>query len=230
MTVTTLLSGDLIGMLQFARGNSLLCTYIVVYTFIAYVAISIHMNVVRRFGGVAAVLLATVRKGMTLILSFILFPKAFSWYYVWGAFLVLGGLLFSSLHNIHQKNSTKKKRDLQLQHKSTDIDDNDDDGVNMTSLGKTTTALLSSSSSETKRLLGNNIDEVNGGGDIEQHNGIHNGGTGKNSTDAMTVSSTLELTKDRLYEQNHSVSIATSEGGGSSFFGVGRSPSHDHQL
>jgi adenosine 3'-phospho 5'-phosphosulfate transporter B3 len=117
MTITTLLSGDLFGLFYFAQTSTLLCHYILVYTFVAYIAISIHMNVVRRFGGVAAVLLATGRKGMTLVLSFVLFPKAFSWYYVMGAVLVLGGLLLSSLIKINEKkrkNTHRKSTDMSM--------------------------------------------------------------------------------------------------------------------
>jgi len=106
MTITTFLSGDLMGLISFAQvspDRTRLCHYIVVYTFIAYIAISFHMALVRRFGGVTAVLVATGRKGMTLILSFLLFPKKFSWLYVLGAFMVLGGLLLSSLLKIQKK-------------------------------------------------------------------------------------------------------------------------------
>ena len=81
-----------------------------IYTFIAYIAISFHMTVVRKFGGVAAVLVATGRKGMTLILSFLLFPKAFSWLYVLGGVLVLGGLLISSIVKINSRNKELKKK------------------------------------------------------------------------------------------------------------------------
>lgn len=115
MTVTTLLSGDLMGLtrfLQVSPDRTRLSHYIVVYTFIAYIAISFHMGLVRRFGGVTAVLVATGRKGMTLILSFVFFPKKFSWLYVLGALMVLGGLMLSSLFKIQRrkqnKNSVKK--------------------------------------------------------------------------------------------------------------------------
>ena len=106
MTVTTLLSGDLLGLIAFAKGNQKLLAFMAVYTFVAYIAISVHMNVVKRFGGVAAVVLATGRKGMTLILSFVLFPKQFSWFYVAGAILVLGGLMVQSLVKIYSKSTT----------------------------------------------------------------------------------------------------------------------------
>jgi solute carrier family 35 (adenosine 3'-phospho 5'-phosphosulfate transporter), member B3 len=122
MTITTLLSGDLLGMVAFAQTNSHLCHYILVYTFVAYIAISVHMNVVRRFGGVAAVLLATGRKGMTLVLSFILFPKAFSWYYVMGAILVLGGLLLSSLAKMKSRKKQQiPQQQLTRQHRTEEM-------------------------------------------------------------------------------------------------------------
>jgi solute carrier family 35 (adenosine 3'-phospho 5'-phosphosulfate transporter), member B3 len=103
MTFTTLLSGDLVGALTQTLQSRQLAVYFTIYTFVAYLAISFHMSVVKRFGGVTAVLLATGRKGMTLVLSFILFPKAFSWFYPVGAVLVLGGLLASSLLKIRDK-------------------------------------------------------------------------------------------------------------------------------
>jgi len=118
MTCTTLLSGDLLGALQQAMQNRQLAIYFTVYTFIAYLAISMHMSVVKRFGGVAAVLLATGRKGMTLVLSFILFPKGFSWFYPAGAFLVLGGLAVSSLIKIRSSNNRKER----LQRHASDIE------------------------------------------------------------------------------------------------------------
>lgn len=103
MTGSTLLSGDLIGILAKAHKDHQLAMYMAIYTFVSYIAITMHMNVVKRFGGVASVVLATARKGMTLVLSFVLFPKVFSWYYVIGAVLVLGGLMVSSLIKIHMR-------------------------------------------------------------------------------------------------------------------------------
>lgn len=95
--------------LQILQSQQLL-TYFTIYTFIAYIAISMHMNVVKRFGGVTAVLVATGRKGMTLVLSFVIFPKAFSWLYLAGATMVLGGLLVSSLIKIRKNSESNDKR------------------------------------------------------------------------------------------------------------------------
>jgi solute carrier family 35 (adenosine 3'-phospho 5'-phosphosulfate transporter), member B3 len=109
MTISTVLSGDLIGSLQQIMTNRLLATYFAIYTFIAYIAISFHMNVVKRHGGVAAVFIATGRKAMTLIVSFVLFPKGFTWLYPIGSVLVLGGLTIASLAKIWSMPSQQGK-------------------------------------------------------------------------------------------------------------------------
>ena len=110
MTVTTLASGDLVRVVKLAMtSDTNLITYMVVYTFVAYVAISAFMMIVKNYGGVTAVLLSTARKGMTLILSFLLFPKNFSWFYVLGASLVLGGLLVISVGKTMQANKDVNK-------------------------------------------------------------------------------------------------------------------------
>ncbi len=116
MTVTTIWSGDLMGTFALALSNETLLAFIIVYTFVAYVAVSTYMQIVKRYGGVAAVLTATARKAMTLILSFCLFPKAFSWLYVFGALLVLGGLLYTSLLK-------QKKKQTEESTKSTENTD-----------------------------------------------------------------------------------------------------------
>lgn len=117
MTLSTVASGDLPGALLRINGNHQLKIYFAIYTFVAYIAISFHMNVVKRYGGVAAVLVATGRKAMTLILSFLLFPKSFSWFYPLGAILVLGGLLVSSLAkiNAHRKKSDSRPLNVAAQ-------------------------------------------------------------------------------------------------------------------
>lgn len=80
--------------------------YIIAYIFTSYFAVSAHTAVVKKFGGVAAVFVGTARKGMTLILSFVLFPKESNWKYAAGAILVLGGLTVASLEK--QRNRVLK--------------------------------------------------------------------------------------------------------------------------
>jgi solute carrier family 35 (adenosine 3'-phospho 5'-phosphosulfate transporter), member B3 len=143
MTLTTYLSGDLVGAVSQMMTNRILLYHYLLYTFIAYIAISFHMAVVKRYGGVAAVLVATGRKAMTLIVSFVLFPKRFTILYPIGAILVLGGLAVASLakiqskgrkqhdggkghHNSNGNGTTLLPRSTEMQHLMTDDNSIDD--------------------------------------------------------------------------------------------------------
>jgi adenosine 3'-phospho 5'-phosphosulfate transporter B3 len=105
MTVVTTFSGDLLGTLRHAAENPKTLGFLILYTLMSYIAVSIHMYSIKRFGGVTTVLLGTTRKGMTIILSFIVFPKPFSWYYVVGGVLVLGGLTYEGLRKKMKPNA-----------------------------------------------------------------------------------------------------------------------------
>merc|ERR1712146_584434 len=124
-------SGDLTGAVSYAinsvgTSNESIINYMVIYALLAYLAISFHMQMVKSFGSVAAVLVGNSRKTMTIMLSFIVFPKPFSWNYVIGGALVLGSLTYSGIlktrksklkekekksdNNIPKVNTFKKKR------------------------------------------------------------------------------------------------------------------------
>ncbi|KAL3792304.1 hypothetical protein HJC23_006216 [Cyclotella cryptica] len=97
MTAVTLMSGTLIQFGRWLQADSTLLLYFGLYTLLSYASISCYMTLVKRFGGVHAVLLTTARKAMTLVLSFLLFPKGFSWLYVHGSLLVLGAVMIASI-------------------------------------------------------------------------------------------------------------------------------------
>jgi hypothetical protein len=67
------------------------------YTAISYLAISIHMTMIREFGGIATVLIGNARKALTIVLSFLLFPKPGSIFYLLGGTLVFGGLTLNAV-------------------------------------------------------------------------------------------------------------------------------------
>ena len=113
MTMVTGYSGHLPAVIKLATSNQEIACYLVVYTLVSYTAISAFMMIVKEYGGVIAVLLATARKAMTLALSFVLFPEEFSWMYVLGAFLVLGGLMTASLFKQIRK-KTVEDRNLEM--------------------------------------------------------------------------------------------------------------------
>ena len=77
-----------------------------IYTVVAYVAITFHMALVKEFGGITTVLVGNTRKALTIVASFVLFPKPGSWMYVAGGFLVFGSLL----GNAYMKEMDKSTR------------------------------------------------------------------------------------------------------------------------
>eukprot|EP00281_Chroomonas_sp_CCMP1168_P000632 CAMPEP_0206269504 /NCGR_PEP_ID=MMETSP0047_2-20121206/32324_1 /ASSEMBLY_ACC=CAM_ASM_000192 /TAXON_ID=195065 /ORGANISM="Chroomonas mesostigmatica_cf, Strain CCMP1168" /LENGTH=397 /DNA_ID=CAMNT_0053697991 /DNA_START=86 /DNA_END=1279 /DNA_ORIENTATION=+ len=85
-------TGQIPAVIQFAVSNTSGAVMMLIYTIVAYVAISCHMRVVQKYGSVVAVLVGNMRKAGTISLSFMMFPKPFSMLYVYGSVLVLGGL------------------------------------------------------------------------------------------------------------------------------------------
>lgn len=93
MTVAFTLSGDLPIAIGYALANPHALLLMTIYTFLAYVAITFHMALVKEFGGIVTVLVGNTRKAITIVLSFILFPKPYSVFYLGGGVLVFGSLI-----------------------------------------------------------------------------------------------------------------------------------------
>jgi adenosine 3'-phospho 5'-phosphosulfate transporter B3 len=97
-------SGDLYAVL--ALSDSMAVVLLVAMGMATYVAISTYMVLIKTYSGVAVVLVATLRKAVTVVLSFVVYAKAFHFYYALGGTLMLGGILGRKV--IGQK---KQKRD-----------------------------------------------------------------------------------------------------------------------
>lgn len=93
MTVTFSLNGDLQNAFSYAFANPRALMLMTIYTFLAYVAITYHMALVKEFGGIVTVLVGNTRKAVTIVLSFVLFPKPLSILYAFGGILVFGSLI-----------------------------------------------------------------------------------------------------------------------------------------
>lgn len=93
MTLAFTWSGDLPEALAYALANPYAMTLLAIYTIIAYIAITFHMALVKEFGGVTTVLVGNTRKAMTIVMSFIMFPKPTSILYAFGTILVFGSLI-----------------------------------------------------------------------------------------------------------------------------------------
>ncbi|KAL7442010.1 hypothetical protein ACHAXH_007989 [Discostella pseudostelligera] len=125
--------------------------YMVLYILISHIAVSAHTAVVKKFGGVAAVFIGTARKGMTLMLSFALFPKESNWKYAVGSILVLGGLTVASLDK--QRN---KRRAVSNQQESFEMKSN---GKHQSMDNKLLVPTLPKDPSETANLINYNGDD-----------------------------------------------------------------------
>ena len=106
MTVFFSLTGDLQKATGYALANPHALFLMSIYTVIAYVAITFHMALVKEFGGITTVLVGNTRKALTIVASFIFFPKPGSWMYVAGGLLVFGSLI----GNAYMKEMDKSPR------------------------------------------------------------------------------------------------------------------------
>lgn len=87
------MSGDLQNAFAYATANPHAMWLLFIYTIVAYVAITFHMALVKEFGGITTVLVGNTRKAITIVLSFLLFPKPTSLLYFGGGVLVFGSLI-----------------------------------------------------------------------------------------------------------------------------------------
>lgn len=93
MTIAFTATGDLPLAFAYAMANPHALYLMIIYTFLAYIAITFHMALVKEFGGIVTVLVGNARKAMTIVLSFLLFPKPMSPLYIVGGVLVFGSLI-----------------------------------------------------------------------------------------------------------------------------------------
>jgi adenosine 3'-phospho 5'-phosphosulfate transporter B3 len=85
--------------------------------FVAYLAVSCHMTLVHELGSVAAVIVGNARKALTIALSFILFPKPFSMFYVLGVILVFGSVILNVVWK-EQRSNGQQLQKIQNQDKA----------------------------------------------------------------------------------------------------------------
>ena len=110
MTFFFTLSGDLQEAVTYACNDTYATVLMVIYTFLAYVAINFHMALVQEFGGIVTVLVGNTRKAITIVLSFILFPKPSSILYVFGGILVFGSLVGNAFMKERQYSGAGKSK------------------------------------------------------------------------------------------------------------------------
>lgn len=97
MSIAFSATGDIPEAVSYALANPHALYLMTIYTFLAYIAITFHMALVKEFGGIVTVLVGNTRKAVTIVLSFVFFPKPMSPLYVWGGVLVFGSLVANAI-------------------------------------------------------------------------------------------------------------------------------------
>lgn len=110
MSISFSLSGDLQYAFSYATANPHAMWLLIAYTFIAYIAITFHMALVKDFGGVTTVLVGNTRKAITIVLSFLLFPKPMSVLYIGGGVLVFGSLVGNAFMKDQQSSAKRESQ------------------------------------------------------------------------------------------------------------------------
>lgn len=84
----------------FCFKNPVVYAYIFLFSLSGYFGVNVVLNLVKMYGALIAVTVTTCRKGVTMVLSFLLFTKPFTMQYVWSGFIVLVGIYL----NVYSKN------------------------------------------------------------------------------------------------------------------------------
>ncbi|KHN79674.1 Adenosine 3'-phospho 5'-phosphosulfate transporter 2 [Toxocara canis] len=77
--------------------------YAILFGTLGYLGVNMVLSLIRTSGALLTVTVTTVRKAITIILSFLLFAKPFTITYLWGGLIVL----FSIYLNLYNKNRSK---------------------------------------------------------------------------------------------------------------------------
>jgi len=107
--IVCIVQGELEGALAYCYKNPLIYFLWSFRAFVIYFGVQCYLLLVKVAGNVTATTIGTIRKITTILFSFLLFPKPFSTFYLYGlaAFLVSCGL---SYHNFLQKNQKKEEK------------------------------------------------------------------------------------------------------------------------
>ncbi|KAI6205311.1 hypothetical protein M3Y94_00777800 [Aphelenchoides besseyi] len=100
----TMLSGEFFEAFSFFAKHPIeTYGYAAIFSLLGYMGINIVLTLVRTYGALIAVTVTTMRKAVTIVLSFFFFAKPFTFDYLWAAVLVLAAIYL----NVYSKNSTK---------------------------------------------------------------------------------------------------------------------------
>ena len=115
----TLLNGELVAAVRYCSDHPLTLAVLFGQSLSAYMGLQCYLTVVSRHGGVAAVLMANIRKLITIAISFLLFAKPCSKQHIVGLTCMVGGVYLGvSAKHRQGKLNVGKKLDVETIHPS----------------------------------------------------------------------------------------------------------------
>lgn len=102
LVASLLLSRQLIPAVEFCSQHPVeTYGYGALFSLAGYFGLQLVLTLVRTTGAFVAAMITTCRKVATVVLSFVLFSKPFSFQYVWSGLIVLLGVYLHTLNKVH---------------------------------------------------------------------------------------------------------------------------------
>ncbi|PIO64846.1 UAA transporter family protein [Teladorsagia circumcincta] len=104
LLVYTIISGEFFTAFEFFLENPYKTYgYALIFAIFGYLGVNVVLTLIKVCGALVAVTVTTLRKALTIILSFILFSKPFTVEYVWAGLVILLAIYL----NLYSKNKQK---------------------------------------------------------------------------------------------------------------------------
>ncbi|XP_025411327.1 adenosine 3'-phospho 5'-phosphosulfate transporter 2 [Sipha flava] len=115
LLLVLLVSGELIDGTTFCLQNPVTYAYIFLFSLSGFFGVQAVLSLIRTCGALVAVTVTTCRKALTIVISFLLFSKPFTFQYVWAGLLIVIGIYLNVLgktNHIDLKTTLKNSRNI----------------------------------------------------------------------------------------------------------------------
>mmetsp|Transcript_2234 Transcript_2234/g.5285 ORF Transcript_2234/g.5285 Transcript_2234/m.5285 type:complete len:129 (+) Transcript_2234:992-1378(+) len=109
-------TGELVPALDFMIETPKTAVYLSVLAVTTYTGVSAYMRLISNYSGVTAAVVTTSRKVVTIVLSFVFFPKGANWGHVMSGAVVLLGVVFNDVARRAERQQMKACMKSTLEH------------------------------------------------------------------------------------------------------------------
>ena len=101
-----MLTGEMVAVLPYFYTHPMVLLFVVLYATSTFLGIYSYMLMVKEVGGVGTALVSTLRKVATVVLSFILQGRVFSWGYAVGGGMIVASVMLDKVVKTRIKRSS----------------------------------------------------------------------------------------------------------------------------